>query len=81
MKNYLTFNIGCHFGSAIVNYDYSWLTNYEEKQLDRFLENLKNEYKTSYLIMQNFEDEPNFDRCEVSDLMSHCTKFTLELLE
>jgi hypothetical protein len=79
MKNYITFDIGCHFGCAIVNNDYSGLTDKEEKQLNQFLNYLKNEYKTTDLIMDSFEKEPNFVLCEISNLMDMCNQFTLEI--
>jgi hypothetical protein len=81
MKDYITFNIGCHFASSIVNGDNSGLTDYEGKQLDRFLDNLKKEYKSSDLQMKDFRDNPQFIRCEVTDLKSNCIEFTLRVTE
>ena len=81
MKDYLTFNITCHFGSAIVNNDYSGLIDGEDEQLNRFLDKLKTDYKTTDLIMEAFDDEPQFTRCDVTNLMSDCIKFTLEISE
>jgi hypothetical protein len=79
MKDYITFNIGCHLACAIVNFDYSGLTDYERKQLDRFLDNLKKEYHSSDLQLIDFRDNPQFMRCEVTDLMSNCVEFNLEV--
>ena len=81
MKDYLTFNIGCHFACAINNKDDSGLTDYESKQLKDFLDNLKKEYKSYDLQMRDFREDPQFIFCEVTKLKSNCVEFTLRVTQ
>ncbi len=81
MKDYITFNIGCHFACSIVNGDNSGLEDNEEIQLNNFLDYLKKEYKSYDLQMKDFREEPSFTQCEVTNLMSNCVEFTLRVTE
>ena len=74
--------LGSQFCSAIVNNDYSGLSDNESKQLDSFISDLPNHYHYKTRQHKNFnmvdyEQEPNLDRCEITGLMVDCLDFEL----
>jgi hypothetical protein len=71
--DYYTFNIGSHFLSAIINGDYSGLSDQEETALNRFMDNLP--VKNGHFDL--VEDEGNFSQCEVSGLYDDCVEVRL----
>ena len=77
MSDYLIFNIGSHFASAIVNGDHTGLEDSEERDLNGFLDHLQREYGSCDLVMRDHESEPDYNRCDVTNLMSDCLQFNL----
>jgi hypothetical protein len=74
--------LGSQFASAIVNGDYSGLSDDEAEQLDQFIADLPSHYhhKTKQfknLDMVDYSQEPNFARCEVTGLQGDCVDFRL----
>ena len=85
MKTTYKYTLGSQFASAIVNNDYSGLSDSEGKELDYFIENLPKHYhyKTKQhknFDMVDYEQEPNFDRCEITGLMGDCVDFELSYI-
>jgi hypothetical protein len=77
--------LGAQFASAIVNSDYSGLSDSEGKQLDQFISQLPNHYHYKTKQYKNFdmvdyEQEPNFGRCEITGLMGDCLDFELSYI-
>jgi hypothetical protein len=81
MKDYYTFNIASHYASAIVNGDYSGLDDAEEKELNKFLDNLNNymgvENTVMDLMLDDYAQDSYFDIDEVSGLYADCIEFKL----
>jgi hypothetical protein len=74
--------LGSHLASAIVNGDYSGLSDSEAEQLDQFIADLPNHYhyktkKHKIFEPVNYEQEGNFARCEITGLFSDCLDFQL----
>jgi hypothetical protein len=77
--------LGAQFASAIVNNDYSGLSDDEAEQLDQFIADLPSHYhhKTKQfknLDMVDYSQEPNFARCEVTGLHGDCVDFRLSYI-
>jgi hypothetical protein len=82
MQTTYDYTIGAHFASAIVNGDYSGLEDNEGRQFDQFMAALPNHYHYKTKKIKNFdlvdyEQEPNFDRCDITGLYSDCLHFRL----
>ena len=73
--DYYTFNIGSHYLSAIINGDYSGLSNQEQSDLDQFLNNLP--VDNGHFDLVNYDGEGFFDECEVCGLYSDCIEARL----
>jgi hypothetical protein len=71
--DYYTFNMGSHFLSAIINGDYSGLSDQEETALNRFMDNLP--VKNGHFDL--VESEGNFSECEVGGLFDDCVEVRL----
>lgn len=85
MKTTYKYTLGSQFASAIVNGDYSGLSDSEGKELDYFISELPNHYhyKTKQhkiFDMVDYEQESNFDRCEITGLMGDCVNFQLSYI-
>ena len=68
--DYYSYNIAGHFASALINGDYSGLTDAEEKELIDFLASAPAE-------IEHWDidgDGDNFTRCEVCDLHAMCVE-------
>jgi len=80
MQTYI-FTIASHYASALVNGDYTGLEDNEEKELNDFLAYLKREYGTSNLVLTDYyaENEPDFNRDDVTNLWANCLQFNLEV--
>lgn len=77
-----SFILGSQFASAIVNGDYTGLSDNEAEQLDQFIAELPNHYhyktkKIKNLVLTNYLEEPSFDRCEITGLHGDCLTFKL----
>lgn len=81
MKDYYIFTISDHYASALVNGDYTGLEDNEEKELNDFLAHLKREYGNSNLILTDYyaETEPDFNKCDVTNLWANCLQFNLKV--
>jgi len=66
--DYYQYEISGHYASAIINGDYSGLSNQEETALTLFMANLP----VNNGHFDVMEDESNFARCEVSGLHDDC---------
>ena len=75
--DYYTFNMGAHFLSAIINGDYSGLSDQDETDLNRFMDNLPDEFQLRGGHFDLVEDEGNFSRCEVCGLYADCVEVRL----
>lgn len=64
---YDTFAIGAHFVPAIINDDYTGLTDEEEKELHAFLDKLPDGYKC-----WEWSVDVQFCRDDVNGLMADC---------
>jgi len=75
----LIFTIASHYASAIVNGDYSGLEDHEEKELNGFLDHLMREFNSNDLQLTDYylQNEPDFNRCEISNLYANCIQFNL----
>jgi len=71
--DYYQYEISGHYASAIINGDYSGLSNQEETALTLFMANLP----VNNGHFDVMEDESNFARCEVSGLYADCLNFRL----
>jgi len=74
--------LGSHLASAIVNGDYSGLSDSEAEQLDQFIADLPNHYhykakQFKNLDLADYNEEPSFSRCEITDLHGDCLTFRL----
>ena len=72
--DYYTFNIGAPFLSAIINGDYSGLSDKEETDLNRFMDNLPVQNGHFDLI---YNGETCFSECEVCGLYADCVEVRL----
>lgn len=82
MKTTYKYTLGQQFTSAIVNGDYSGLSDSEENQLNEFIESLPNQYhyKTKQhknFDMVDYEQESRLDHCEITGLLGDCVDFEL----
>ena len=82
MKTTIKYTLGAQFASAIVNNDYSGLSDSEGRELDSFISQLPNHYhykakQYKNLDMVDYEQEPNFDCCEITGLRGDCLDFQL----
>jgi hypothetical protein len=73
--DYYTFNIGSHFLSAIINGDYSGLSDQEEANLNYFMDNLP--VKNGHFDLANYEGETFFSDCEICGFYSDCLEIRL----
>ena len=73
--NYYQYEISAHFASAIINEDYSGLTDSEVKELDLFMDNLP--VDNGHFDIVDYDGEGFFSRCEISGLHSECLNFRL----
>lgn len=73
--DYYQYEISAHFASAIINGDYSGLTDKEIKELDLFMDNLP--VDNGHFDLVNPDSEGFFDKCEISGLFSECHEFRL----
>ena len=85
MKVTYKYKLGAHFASAIVNGDYSGLSDAECQQLDLFISQLPNHYhyKTKQhklFDMVDYEQEPDFAECEITGFMGDCLDFELSYI-
>tara|TARA_R110000868_G_scaffold18467_9_gene81175 strand:+ start:141 stop:392 length:252 start_codon:yes stop_codon:yes gene_type:complete len=71
--DYYQYEISAHFASAIINDDYSGLTDNEVKELDLFMGNLP--VKNGHFDLVDYEGF--FSRCEISGLHDDCFNFRL----
>ncbi len=71
--DYYQYEISAHFASAIINGDYSGLTDKEIKEIDLFMDNLP--VKNGHFDL--VEGEDNFSECEVSGLFDDCIEARL----
>jgi len=71
--DYYQYEISAHFASAIINGDYSGLTDKEIKELDLFMDNLP--VKNGHFDLVDCEGF--FSNCEVCELYSECFNFRL----
>jgi len=74
--------LGSHLASAIVNGDYSGLSDDEAEQLDQFIADLPNHYhykakQFKNFDMVNYSEDPHFSRCEITGLQGDCLTFRL----
>lgn len=74
--------LGSQFASAIVNGDYSGLSDQEAEQLDQFIADLPSHYhyktkKFKTLDLADYNAEPKFSRCEITGLGGDCLNFRL----
>jgi hypothetical protein len=82
MEEKYCFNISTVFGSAIVNGDFTGLTDDEEMSLSYFLRDLENTYGNCDLYIEDYWNlTPKFTKCEVTNLMSDCVEFYLTAKE
>jgi hypothetical protein len=68
--DYYTFNIGSHYLSAIINGDYSGLSDQDETDLNRFMDTLP--VKNGHFDLIDYDGETFFSECDVSGLFSEC---------
>jgi len=73
--DYYQYEISGHFASAIINGDYSGLTDNEIRELDLFLNNLP--VDNGHFDLVDYDGEEFFSRCEISGLYSECLDFRL----
>lgn len=69
------FEISEHFASALINGDYTGLSDDDDKALQVFKWNAYDTHGLGFWDM-NPAEEPEFTRCEVTDLLSNCFEFT-----
>jgi hypothetical protein len=80
LNDYYEYAIGCHFLSAVINYDYSGLTDEDEHQLNAFLDNLPDDALKSTHTSWDYSDafEGNyFAPCDVCGLDTNCVTVKL----
>lgn len=82
MKTSYDYTISAHFASAIINGDYTGLEDHEVRQLNEFMAALPNHYhhktkKIKHFDLVDYEDQPDFYRCEITGLHSYCFHFRL----
>jgi tRNA splicing ligase len=73
--DYYQYEISTHFASAIINGDYSGLTDNEIKELDLFLNNLP--VDNGHFELADYDGEGFFSRCEISGLYDDLLNFRL----
>ena len=71
-NDYYEFDIAVHFMSALINDDYSGLTDIEERQLKRWLSDLS---VTGHFDPLNMW--PDFDKCEICGDYAECVTVRL----
>jgi hypothetical protein len=82
MEEKFYFNISSFFASAIVNGDFSGLTDDEGMSLSYFLRDLENTYGNCDLHIEDYWNlKPVFTKCEVTKLLSDCVEFYLTATE
>lgn len=74
--------LGAHFASAIVNGDYTGLSDSEANDLNQFIAGLPNHYHYKTKQFKNLDlvdycENPSFSRCEITGLHSDCLTFRL----
>lgn len=74
LNDHFEYTIGTHWFSAIINDDYTGLSNEEENQLNRFLSESNNLDDARWQMPEN---ESHFAICEISGLFSDC--YTVKL--
>lgn len=82
LNDHYEYTIASHWFSAIINDDYTGLSDEEENQLARFLSEANNLPDATWQLP---DDETHFAICEISGLFSDCHTvklfFTNETLE
>ena len=68
------YSICGHYLSAIINGDYSGLSDSDEKDLDSFLHYVGEAHGSGHWSIDS--EEPSFKRDDVSDLMADCYECT-----
>ena len=69
------YEISEHFASALLNDDYTGLEDEDETALNIFTDNAYSEHGLGFWDT-NPEEQPDFMRCEVIDLLSNCHTVT-----
>ena len=72
-----TFAVQKDIAVAIINDDYSGLSDQECSQLETFEDTLIDLYAHRYLTCSDYSAEPEFMRCDVSGLLGDCLTLTL----
>lgn len=65
------YEISEHFGTALINGDYSGLNNEDETALKIFTDNAFSAHGLGFWVT-NHDNQTDFMRCEVTDLHSNC---------
>lgn len=77
LNDFIDYNIGEHFLSAIINNDYSGLDDSEEAQLRAFLDSV---YSNPAIVNSAWdwaENDLDYTRCDVCDMHANCMKVKL----
>lgn len=84
LNDYYEYTIAKHYVSAIINDDYTGLSDEEENDLARFLSQANNLPNATWQIEPD-QDSENLAICEISELLADCYEvrlyFTNETLE
>lgn len=72
LDDYFDYNISEHFLPAIINGDYSGLSDDEENQLNRFLSTANTVDNPRWDIDQPENQDAHFAACDVTGLFSNC---------
>ena len=71
------FNISKHYLTALINNDFSGMTDDEKNQLESFIEH----NKLGYAYCPDFDsDDMGFTKCNVSGSYSDCIQLTFETI-
>lgn len=71
------FFVGYHFVGALINGDHSGLSDRDEQDLERFMEELIDQTGKAWMVWTVEDDQTEFARCDVSRKWDACV--TLEL--
>lgn len=72
--DYVEFTLSDHWASAVINSDYSGLSDEEERQLDAFLQAVAAERGAGHWDGWAEEDSQGFDRDEITGLRGDCSR-------
>ncbi len=75
----LEFNMAGTFLSALINGDYTGLTDEDEEQLDAFIKMIEKEY-TGAFIWSVITEEGSFMMCDVCQKMANCYEVSLTVM-